>query len=219
MTRSAYLKVGALAALYLLWLAIWFVVGNEPYGPGRYYWGQASAPAATGIIALYASRRRPRPYPGFLVMQGLAFLLLAGSWVTYQVSNGSSAVVDSSPQGASGELFELISNSLYASCVFVLMCAWGYLALERWDARPLSLLTTLRICGIDGRPRADLRELLLPHVQSSPEHRARAARRRNGRARIRGSREWAALHAAQGAAGCGLDAHRNGHPDGGRHGI
>ena len=142
MTRSAYLKVGALAALYLLWLAIWFVVGNEPYGPGRYYWGQASAPAVTGIIALYASRRRPSPYPGFLVMQGLAFLLLAGSWVTYQASSGPSAVVESSPQGASGDLFEVISNSLYASCVFVLMCAWGYLALERWDTRPLSLLTT-----------------------------------------------------------------------------
>jgi hypothetical protein len=142
MTRSAYLKVGALAALYLLWLAIWFVVGNEPYGPGRYYWGQASAPAATGIIALYASRRSPRPYPGFLIMQGLAFLLLAGSWVTYQVSSGPSTVVESSPQGASGDLFEVISNSLYASCVFVFMCAWGYLALERWDTRPLSLLTT-----------------------------------------------------------------------------
>ena len=53
-----------------------------------------------------------------------------------------SAVVETSPQGASGDLFEVISNSLYASCVFVLMCAWGYLALERWDTRPLSLLTT-----------------------------------------------------------------------------
>ena len=142
MTRSARLKVGALAALYLLWLAIWLVVGNEPFGLSRYYWGQASAPAVTGIIALYASRRRPSPYPGFLVMQGLAALLLAGSWVTYQASSGPSAVVESSPQGASGDLFEVISNSLYASCVFVLMCAWGYLALERWDTRPLSLLTT-----------------------------------------------------------------------------
>ena len=88
MTRSARLKVGALAALYLFWLAIWLVVGNEPFGPSRYYWGQASAPAVTGIIALYASRRSPRPYPGFLVMQGLAFLPLAGSWVTYQASSG-----------------------------------------------------------------------------------------------------------------------------------
>jgi hypothetical protein len=142
MTRSARLKIGALAALYLLWLATWLVAGNQPYGLGRYYWGQAAAPAVTGIIALYASRRSPSPYRWFLIMQGLAFLLLAGSWVTYQVSSGPSAGVESSPQGASGDLFEVISNSLYASCVFVLMCAWGYLALERWDTRPLSLLTT-----------------------------------------------------------------------------
>ena len=135
MTRSARLKVGALAALYLFWLATWLVVG-----PLRYYWGQAAASAATGIIALYVSRRSPSPYPGFLIMQGLAFLLLAGSWVTYQVPSGPSPIMESSPQG--GNLFEVISNSLYASCVFVLMCAWGYLALERWHTRPLSLLTT-----------------------------------------------------------------------------
>jgi hypothetical protein len=76
-------------------------------------------------------------------MQGLAFLLLAGSWVTYQVSSGSSAGVAIPQQGASGELSDLISDALYASCVFVLMCAWGYLALERWHGRPLSLLTTM----------------------------------------------------------------------------
>jgi hypothetical protein len=142
MTRSAYLKVGALAAIYLLWLATWLVLGDE-YGLGRYYWGQAAAPAVTGIIAFHASRRSPRPYPGFLIMQGLAFLLLAGSWLTYQVSGGSTAGVGSSPQDVDGELSDLISNLLYASCVFVLMCAWGYLTLERWRDRPLSLLTTL----------------------------------------------------------------------------
>ena len=75
-------------------------------------------------------------------MQGLAFLLLAGSWVTYQQSIGSSADVAFSQQSDTGELSDLISNSLYASCVFVLLCAWGYLALERWRGRPLSSLTT-----------------------------------------------------------------------------
>jgi hypothetical protein len=142
MARSAYLKFGGLAALYLLWLVTWFVFGNELYGPGRRYWSQGTAAAVTGIIALFVSRRRPSPYPGFLVMQGLAFLLLAGSWVTYQQSIGSSADVAFSQQSDTGELSDLISNSLYASCVFVLLCAWGYLALERWRGRPLSSLTT-----------------------------------------------------------------------------
>ncbi len=64
-------------------------MGDDPYGPGRYHWDQAAAAAATGCLALYVSRHTSRPYPGFLMMQGLAFLLLAGSWVTYQVSSGS----------------------------------------------------------------------------------------------------------------------------------
>src|SRR5262245_36509879 len=134
MTRSARLKVGGLGALYLFLLATWLVVG-----PLRCFLGQAGASAPPRIIALYVSRRSPSPYPGFLIMQGLAFLLLAGSWVTYQVPSGPSPILESLPQG--GNLFEVISNSLYALCVFVLMCAWGYLALERWHARPLSLLT------------------------------------------------------------------------------
>ena len=86
MTRSGHLEGGALAALYLLWLAAWLVIGDAPYGPGRSQWDQATAAAVTGGFAFYGSRRSARPYPGFLVMQGLAFLLLAGSWVTYQGS-------------------------------------------------------------------------------------------------------------------------------------
>src|SRR5262249_51495171 len=119
------------------------VVVNDLFVLGRISGAHAPAPAVTGIIALYASRRSARPYPGFLIMQGLAFLLLAGSWVTYQVSHGASAGVASSPQDAGGALSDPISNALYAACVFVLLCAWGYLALERWHDRPLSLLTTL----------------------------------------------------------------------------
>jgi hypothetical protein len=72
-------------------------------------------------------------------MQGLAFLLLAGSWLTYQGPSGLAIP----PPGAGGEPSTLITNLLYASCVFVMMCAWGYLALERWHGRPLSVLTTL----------------------------------------------------------------------------
>jgi hypothetical protein len=109
MTRSGHLQVGALTAVYLLWLAAWVVIGDEPYGPRRYQWDQAAAAAVTSCFAFYASRRRSRPYPGFLVTQGLAFLLLAGSWSTYPVSSGSSTAVAISVPGASGEPADLIA--------------------------------------------------------------------------------------------------------------
>jgi hypothetical protein len=143
MTRSGHLAVGALAALYVLWLAAWLVVGDEPYGPGRYHWDQAAAALLTGGVAFSVARRVPRPYPGFLVIQGVAFLLLAGSWVTYQVSSASSAGVATPAQQAALTLSDTASDAFYAACVFVLTCAWGYLALERWHTRPLSRLTAI----------------------------------------------------------------------------
>ena len=76
-------------------------------------------------------------------MQGLAFLLLASSWLTYQVSSGPSAAGVIATQGVSVELSDLASDAFYAGCVFVLMCAWGYLALERWHSHPLSHLTAV----------------------------------------------------------------------------
>ena len=143
MTRSAHLQNGALGALYLLWLAAWLVIGDEAYGPGRYHWDQAVAAVATGCLAFYVSRRSFRPYSGFLVIQSLAFLLLAGSWVTYQVTTGSSAAVAITTQSGEVGLSDLISDAFYGACVFALMCAWGYLALERWERRPLSRLTAI----------------------------------------------------------------------------
>jgi hypothetical protein len=135
-------KSGALAALYLLWLATWFA-DIPAHGPDRYTWDQAAAAAVSGLVAFRASRRVLSPYPGFLIMQGLAFLLQAGAWLTYQGPNGPSAGFAIPQPGAGGELTALITHLLYASCVFVMMCAWGYLALERWHDRPLSMLTTL----------------------------------------------------------------------------
>jgi hypothetical protein len=82
MTQSAYFKVASLAALYLLWLATWLVFGNELYGAARHYWSQATAAAITGLVAFYVARRVPRPYPGFPVMQGVSFLLLAEAWIS-----------------------------------------------------------------------------------------------------------------------------------------
>jgi hypothetical protein len=128
MTRNARLEVGALTALFLLWLAIW-LVGHQDHGLDRLAWDQAAAAGVMGLAAFYAARRMPGPYAAFLVMQGLAFLLLAASWSTYRESAAGEAAI--------------LTDALYASCVFVLLCAWGYLALERWHRQPLSLLTTL----------------------------------------------------------------------------
>jgi hypothetical protein len=143
MTRFGHLEAGALVAVYLLWLAAWLVIGDAPYGPSGYYWDQAEAAAVTGLVAFYVCRRVVRPYPGFLLLQGLAFFLLAGSWVTYQVSDGSPAAIAIPAQVADAELADLTSDACYAACIFILMCAWGYLALERWHSRPLSRLTAI----------------------------------------------------------------------------
>jgi hypothetical protein len=140
MTRSGHLEAGALGAVYLLWLAAWVIIGDQPFGPGRNHWDQAAAALATSALAVYASRRTPRPYRGFLVMQSLAFLMLAGSWATYQVSGGAAAVA-TPVQGAASDLADLTSDAFYAGCVFALLIAWGYLALERWQRQPLSRLT------------------------------------------------------------------------------
>ena len=140
---AGHIGVGALIALYLLWFAAWLVAGDEPYGPSSYHWDQAVAAAVTGCLAFAVATRLSRPYPAFLTMQGLAFLLLASSWLTYQVSSGSSSAGVIATQAAGVELSDLASDAFYAGCVFVLMCAWGYLALERWHSHPLSHLTAV----------------------------------------------------------------------------
>lgn len=125
MTRREHLTVGALAAVYLLWCASWIVFGNELYGPTRYYWDQATAAAVSSLIAFNVVRHTDAPYSPFAATLGVAFALLAASWATYGRSD-----------------LDLTSDLAYASCVFALLCAWGYLALERWRGRPLSLMTT-----------------------------------------------------------------------------
>lgn len=133
MTRLTTLKVGTLAALYLLWLGIWVVAGSDPLRTGQ-HWDQAGAAALAAIAALGRARRLAAPYRGFFAAQGLAFVLLAGSWSTYQAPGAVS--------GAAAAVHPALNADwLYAACAFVLMCAWGYLALERWRDRPLSWLT------------------------------------------------------------------------------
>jgi len=143
MTRSAYIKIASLAALYLLWLATWLVFGSELYGEERHYWSLAVAATATGLVAFYVARRIPRPYPGFLVMQGVGFLILAVAWVSYPVSSEACYVAMLFPEHLDVAQCNLVANGIYALCVFALLCAWSYLALETWYGRPLSSFTML----------------------------------------------------------------------------
>jgi len=133
-------RVGALAVLYLLWLATWFVF-KAPDGFGRYTWDDTAVAVVTGLVAFGAARRVLSPYPEFLVMQGIAYLLLAGSWLSYRVPYASSTGSAIPVPGTGSERLALMSDSLYAVCAFAMMCAWGYLALERWRGRARSALT------------------------------------------------------------------------------
>src|SRR5262249_38553614 len=77
------LKLGSLAALYLLWLVLWLVLRDVAFGPQNYSWSQSLVTAVAAGVALRISRRAPKPYPIFLLLLGVGLLLLAGSWVTY----------------------------------------------------------------------------------------------------------------------------------------
>ena len=198
MTRHAQLMIGALAALYLLWLATWIVFGGAVYGASQHYWDQAAVTGVTGLAAWWAAPRRSGPYRGFLAMQGIAFLLLTAAWVTYHssVEPSTAAATPSPDSGADQRL--TISSVFYASFVFSMLSAWSYLAFERWRDRPLSPVTTIVFSGPDRRSGGDLRELLLHPVRRSTRHCGRPAQRRDGRARVHGARGELVLHAASG---------------------
>jgi hypothetical protein len=142
MTRHARLLIGALAALYLLWLATWIVFDNALYSPLRNYWDQTAVACVTAVAAFYTAHGTGRPYRGFLAMQGFAFLLMALAWLTYRASIDPSANTVSSLPDTSVEPLLTVSDAIYALSVFALLCAWSYLTVERWHERPLSWLTT-----------------------------------------------------------------------------
>ena len=66
------LAVGALAALFLLWLTTWIVFGGKIYGPERHNWDQTLIAAVTGLAAFQTARQARTPYRGFLALQGVA---------------------------------------------------------------------------------------------------------------------------------------------------
>src|SRR5262245_31418846 len=135
MNRLDSLRLGGIAALYLLWLATWLVLGSTAFGPARYNWDQTLVAAAAAIAAFNAPRHARRPYPVFLVMIGAGLVALAVSWATYDVNRGPFLHF-----AADQPDYSDISYSVF---VFIWICAWGYLALDRRHRRPVSVLTAV----------------------------------------------------------------------------
>ena len=135
MTGSASLQMGAIAAVYLLWLVSWLVLGHEAFGPARYNWDQTLVATIAAIAAFNASRQALKPYPVFLIMIGIGLAMLTASWFTYDPDD-TRPFLRFPGQGAPD--YSAISYALF---VFVWVCAWGYLALNQWQRRPPSVLT------------------------------------------------------------------------------
>ena len=146
MTGSVSLQLGGIAAVYLLWLVSWLVLGRETLGPEYYNWDESLVATVAAVTAFNVSRRATRPYPVFLVMLGIGLAMLAVSWITYD-PNDTHPFLRFPGQGAPD-----YSDISYALFVFLWVCAWGYLALEQWQRRPPSFLTgvvfTLLIFGL-----------------------------------------------------------------------
>jgi hypothetical protein len=136
MSGSASLQMGGIAALYVLWLSTWLVIGSAAFGPAHCNWDQTLIAAAAAFAAFKAAWQTARPYPPFLVMIGLGLLMLAASWATFNANDVLSLRFP-------GEGAPEYSDVAYAIFVFIWMCAWRYLALEQWQRRPPSTLTGL----------------------------------------------------------------------------
>ena len=132
---AASLQPGIVAAIFLLWLVIWVVLGHDAVGPAHYNWDHTLIASAAAIAAFSGSRYASRPYPVFLIMIGIGLAMLAVSWATYDPD-------DTRPFlrfATSGS--PTYSDISYAMFVFLSVCAWGYLALGQWQLRPPSALT------------------------------------------------------------------------------
>ena len=135
MMNSTSLQLGGIAAVYLLWLVTWLVLGHDAFGPASYNWDLGLVAIVAAVTAFKASLRTPKPYSVFLVMTGLGLVMLALSWITFDPDE-IHPFLRIPGQGAPD-----YSDICYALFVFVWVCAWGYLALEQWQQRPPSALT------------------------------------------------------------------------------
>jgi len=121
----------------------------------------ATLTAAAALLAFVASWRAASPYPAFLVMIGLGLTLLAVSWVTYS-PDASRPLLRFAADGAPS-----YSDLSYALFVFVWVCAWGYLALRKWQRRPPSALTGVVFVVLIGGLAVILVSFYYPEYRSS----------------------------------------------------
>jgi hypothetical protein len=129
------LYLGGIAAIYLLWLSCWLVLGGEVFGLAFYNWDQALVAIAAAFAAFVASFNVVRPYAGFMAIQGLGLILLTISWLTYD-------------PGGSHQFLHFTQSDLpdysaisFSGFVFSWVCAWGYLAISLWHRYPPTMLT------------------------------------------------------------------------------
>lgn len=134
MKGSTYLWLGGLAAIYLLWLTLWIVLGDRSFGLDFYNWDQATAALAASFAAFFTIGKTNRPYKGFLILQGLGLVMLSLSWATYDPDDVHQAF------HFSRDLPDY-SSITYGGFTFFGVCAWGYLALEQWLRYPPTALT------------------------------------------------------------------------------
>lgn len=132
---SLPLKLPHLAALYLLWFGIWVVVGPETCGPEFLQWSRVAMLAGKALLAVWLATRVPPPYRVFLGLLALSDASLGVSWGLFDPYGG----VGNPRMSPDGKL--QLSQIACAAFAFLLVCAWGHLALEQWRKRPPNLLT------------------------------------------------------------------------------
>jgi hypothetical protein len=135
MKASSNLYLGGIAAIYLLWLSSWLVLGNRAFGPEAFNWDQGLVALCAAWAAFATSRRVAGPYALFMGLQGVGLFLLAGSWITYD-PGGRHGFLPFTQPGIPD-----FSDIIYGVCIFTWVCAWGYLAIELWRRHAPSALT------------------------------------------------------------------------------
>lgn len=135
MRVTTNLYLGGIAAIYVLWLCCWLVLGDQAFGLAFFNWDQGLVTIAAAVAAFVAALNVVRPYSIFMAIQGAGLILLAISWLTYD-TNGQHGFLHFAQPGLPS-----YTNISYSGFVFSWVCAWGYLAIELWHRYPPTVLT------------------------------------------------------------------------------